>query len=337
MEKDDIQVEKKRTKIAWHKQRGMRGCLVDGWRMVVCDWKGYMRRLWAVTLAKALCAAFFVELVVQYVSDFALPAFRLWQSAPDSPVVGLLLRPDWATVLYLLLAGVLLFVLVYLLKGKLYETMHFYARRNSFDPRTCWGVSPFALHSAYKSCVVDALMYVPACLLLAACLVLLHAHWGLCLSLCTLIVLLLWSMAGVSRPLYAFYGLSLASSVRIAFRKEWHRLWPLRFIVWIFVLAVAFVCLLSPVAYLLTKCAGADSVLMGDPTGIPSYVPLLFFFSNAFSFFLLFSFTTVAQWPVVLMLRRYEENTQPSVVVDADQGRNDESQRTKQHGDDEKV
>lgn len=320
MEKETVQTEKKNTKIEWRKQRGMRRCLLDGWRMVACGWKGYMRSLWATALAKALCAAFLLELFVQYISHFAQPAFRIWQTSPDSPLVGLLLYPDWSTALYMLIASIFMIACVYLLKGKLYEVIHGYACREGFGKRPRWGISPLALQSAYKSFKMDVLLYIPAIALLIICSLLLKSHWAACLSLCGLILVALWSVAGVARPLYAFYGLSLAASLKTTFRKEWHRTWPLRFVEEIFILAVGFVCWLSPITYILTVSAGTDSVLMGDPAGIPSYVPLLFFLTNALGFFVLFMFTTVAQWPVVLMLRKYEEAPQSSVVVDANQG-----------------
>ena len=67
-------------KIVYNKERGIKGCIADGWKMLALNWKDYLKQTWAYVLFAGLANAFFIEMLLQYVCEQALPAYLLLTS-----------------------------------------------------------------------------------------------------------------------------------------------------------------------------------------------------------------------------------------------------------------
>ena len=83
-------------KIVYNKERGIKGCIADGWKMLALNWKDYLKQTWAYVLFAGLTNAFFIEMLLQYVCEQALPAYLLLTSeGGDAQTAKWMAVPTW--------------------------------------------------------------------------------------------------------------------------------------------------------------------------------------------------------------------------------------------------
>ena len=87
--------------IVFNKERSIKACMADAWRMIVLNWKDYLRNLWPYLLIASIAYALFIEFSVQYACQQLLPALLLKESGGEADVVKLLATPTLSNIVVL--------------------------------------------------------------------------------------------------------------------------------------------------------------------------------------------------------------------------------------------
>lgn len=274
-------------KIVYNKERGIKGCMADGWKMLALNWKSYVKQLWAYVLFAGLANAFFIEILLQYVCEQAMPAYLLFTSEGDLQTAKWMATPTWCNGIYMLLAT-LLFVFANLCVGVRYFSVINYYKANNCMPKTC----KLALQKCDWQCmgrIVRALLCtaLPACLIsaLVVFLALKYTLWLLVVVL--LIGVFMSSCSTLCTMKYGLSNRTLIQSLKYAFK---HAL-GIPFILMLLVLIPTTFCTLvlslPETLYILSRMAATKSMLGSDSFGLPSYLPFVFFIANALCYALI--------------------------------------------------
>lgn len=286
--------------IIFNKNRSIKACVADSWKIVALGWLHYLKALWPYLLIFGLTGAFFIEIFVQYATQHLLPAYRLYQIKGDPQLIEYVALPGWDLGIYLLLSLLLLVAGTYCFAGRLLRVMQFYRDTDALPSRPRIALGRAGLRYGLRLLACDALFLV--CFALLAGLIGFAAFkWSVWISvLLPFLIAYAWATVHVARLQYAFYGKPFLEALKYALKRSMGFSFLVQFIT---LIPSAFLWLVfgMPVAiYLLTELAANDSLLMGDPSGLPAYLPFLFFVLNSTGLALCALVSSVRTWALAL-------------------------------------
>lgn len=265
------------SNIPFHKDRSIKLCIADAWRITALDWKVYLRSLASVLLLTGVADALLIMFLVQYHAGQGLPALLLRQDGVGQEVVGYVATPDVLTVVCLAASALLAAFAHLCLGARLFRLIGGYAASDNF-PRNLrialrrdeWPLVLRLLAVSAAYIVVGAAVSLPLLYLSTVC-----SPWFVVPVL--VIWLYLWSACHVHSVRYALFGHGWWSSARCALRRGFGRCLILQLLVCIPVGWAAGVADLPALVYLLSRTAEVKSVLTGDAPAITAAVSFLFF------------------------------------------------------------
>lgn len=267
--------------ISFDKERSVKRCVVDAWSIFALDWRSYLKNTCVYLLFVGLAAAFGIELLVRYLSEHALPAYRLYEMKGNPDLIKLIALPQLDSAVYMALSVVVLLIACYAFAGRMLRMIRFYAGTNKLPQKMSLWLSAKERKLGLRFFVMDAFFFVLA-LILTALISYGALQWfKWILLLLPVCLFYIWTTSHVARLNYAFRGQTFKEALRASLHKSLGYSLLVQMLMYIPAFFLYLTFLLPLFVYAFAALAGADSVLMGDALGIPDYLPVLFFFINS--------------------------------------------------------
>ena len=267
--------------IVFNKERSIKACMADAWRMIVLNWKDYLRNLWPYLLIASIAYALFIEFSVQYACQQLLPALLLKESGGAADVVKLLATPTLSNIVVLSVCLVFCIFSSLCVAAKQYRIIHHYYKHNSMPKRL-----PLSIDKTDIRCMLGLvrtkLFSLLLFLLISLPFVLLSVKstiWALLAV--PFIALYFFSYSVLCAMRHALFKKAFAPSIRFAFKHALGLVFILMLLTTIPVGIALLAASLPQALYVLSQLAYTKSLLMGDAVSLPTALPLVFFIINS--------------------------------------------------------
>lgn len=288
-----------KTDIFFNKERGIKSCISDGWRIFALNWRAYIKALWAYLIFTGMAGAFFVEMNVQYVCNHLLPALRLYQMKGNPEIIKMLAMPELSLLCYYILSAVVLGTALFCTHSRTIQLMLHYATEQALPQL------PLPLLKEERATALRILKTNLSFGLLTAIITagILAAAWKwqpwIALTLIPLYIYVS-ATANVCELQHALKCKSFKSSLVYALKHSMGLTFIIQFITFIPSALLCLVFIMPTCIYALTEWAGNNSMLMDDPSGLPSYLPFMFFILNAIGLACCAFVGSVRSWTLAL-------------------------------------
>lgn len=268
--------------LSFNKDRGIKGCMADGWKIIALNWKGYLKVLWPYLLFVGICHAFLVEMMLQYVGEQAYPAWLMGTSLGDWQTAKLMAIPTWCNGIYLALTLILTLFANICLLARTFRTMTWYRRHDAMP--TCKDIRLVLSCDDWQ--YIRRILIIGLCGLAASVIVggLLGGvalKWSLWLLLpLAILMIFITSTTTLSLFKYAWAGEKFKPSWGYALENAFGLPFILMLLACIPIAIICFVLGLPEMLFVGCRLAAVKSMLAGDSYGLPAYMPFLFFIIN---------------------------------------------------------
>lgn len=285
--------------LIFNKERSIKACIADGWRIFALNRGIYLKNIWIYLLLAGFTGAFLFELGLRYTCDRFLPAYRLTEINSNPELVKLIAMPTLSEVVYLLLAFILFIVTLYCCYGRMWQIMKHFSAENQIR-RLPLHFSHDERNFAFRMFVINMLFTI-ACFILTALISAAALKWNQWIAV-MLLPLFIYTACTVCvcEIRYVLKKASLKESLVYGLKHSMGIPFIIRFITFVPTAAVYVVCSMPPIVYALSEWAGHNSILMGDTSGLPTFLPILFFVINTICMAISIWCATVRTWTLVL-------------------------------------
>ena len=269
------------TNLTYYKDRSVKACLSDAWKMIALNWKAYLKQLFPFLLFAGLTAAFLLEVVLQYVGSQAMPAWLLLMSDGDAEAARWVARPSAMMAIYLVLTLVLCIFGGLCYKARLTKTIHAFSQTNAM-PKEKIHIQLSKTERGYmKRSLTIAATFILAFIVVAAI-----AGWlSVKISGWIFVVALLWGIyllpaykqAAIQ---YTLMGNNLKRSITSGLKHAWGVPFILLILSGILTGIANAAALMPVIVYTLSKLAAAQSDWAGDGWHMPAYLTVVGFIVN---------------------------------------------------------
>lgn len=269
------------SNITFDKERGIKGCMADAWKIVALNWKTYFMALLPWTIFAGMAQAFLVEMCKQYICQHAVPAYLLWQQGAPHELAKAVSLPVWHEALYLALAFFVALVATLGFVARVFKLVRCYKASGHMN-----GMKSFMLDTldrkTLKRTFLSVIVFVMAILVIGAPFIYAALKWqAWIVAVYGVIVLYLLSAFVIFTLRYALYMLRFKSALCDALKRAFGITFNLMLLTAIPVGICAVVLLMPVLLYVCSSMAAVKSELMGDVAVLPSYVTVLFFVVDA--------------------------------------------------------
>lgn len=289
--------------IIFDKDRSVKACVADAWRLLARTWKRYLRAVWIYLILAGSTQALLLELFIRYIANHALPALRLSQSGGDPRIVRYILMPDGLTLLYFCLSAILCIFATYACYGRISSLIQAYKSWNVMPRLVRPALSKTERNCGLRLLGIDALAAFITLLLLAGVWLLAVKATPWLALLIPLFTLYIWTTANVARIQFAVNGQKLKASLRYALRHSLGTPLVVQILTLIPAGLLTTIFSLPILTYMLGSWAAADSLLRGDVTTIPPVLPLLFFIVNTLCLTVILAICSWRTWALSMKCR----------------------------------
>lgn len=286
--------------IVFNKERSIKACMADAWRMIVLNWKDYLCNLWPYLLIASIAYALFTEFTVQYACEQLLPALLLKESGGQTDLVKLLVTPTPSNIVALSVSFMFCFFSSLCVAAKQYRLIHHYYEHNSMPKRLPFAIDKTDIHCMLRM-VKTKLFSLLLFLLASLPFVILSIKgtiWGL-LAI-PFIALYLFSYSVLCAMRHALYKKAFAPSIRFAFKHALGLVFILMLLTSIPVSIALLTASMPQVLYVLSQWAYTKSLLMGDVVSLPIGLPFVFFIINSICFAIGIIVCSYFKWTISL-------------------------------------
>lgn len=273
------------TNLTFYKDRSVKACLSDAWKIIALNWKAYFKQLFPYLLFAGLTAAFLLEVVLQYAGEQAMPAYLLFMSDGDAETARWVACPSAITTIYIVLTwGLFLFGgLCY--KARLTDTMHTFVQEGTILKKRISVQLEKTERDYMKRAFIIATLFLIAFVIVASILGWLAVKFSRWLSVAILLwglyILPAYKQAAIQ---YTLLGKGLKKSVLSGLKHAWGIPFILLILSGILTAIANAAALMPVVVYTLSKLAAAQSNWAGDGWNMPAYLTMVGFLINTFCF-----------------------------------------------------
>ena len=292
------------TKLIFSKDRSIKACMADAWRMIALHWKDYVKALWPYLLLAGMTSAFYVETNLQYVKEQALPALLLQESGGNAEVVKLLATPTAFNLTISILSFVLLVFGWLCFTSRLFKVIRHYADTDAMPQKL-----PIALDATDLHCMMHifsaALATIAGFLLISAPFIFIAIKWSIWAMVALPLIVLYFSSFGVLSVLrHALYDYRLAPSILYALKHAFGQVFILMLLTAIPVGIALLITSLPQATYVSSEIAFTQSLIMGDNATMPWGVPLACFIVNSLCTAIGLLISSYFTWAIGLKVRK---------------------------------
>lgn len=288
------------SNISFDKDRGIKGCMADAWKIVALNWKTYFMALLPWTIFAGMAQAFLVEMCKQYICQHAVPAYLLWQQGAPHELAKAVSLPVWHEALYLVLALFVALVATLGFVARVFKLIRCYKAQGRIDGRGSFMLDK-SDRQTLKRLFQSVVIFAVALLVIGAPFVYAAVKWQVwVMAVYALIVLYLLSAFAIFTLRYALYMVPFKSGMCYALKRTFGLTFNLMLLAAIPVGLCAVVLLMPVLVYVCTSVAAVKSQLMGDAFGLPSFVTVLFFVLNTIGMAASLLVSTYSVWALGL-------------------------------------
>ena len=291
--------------IDFNKQRSIKSCISDGWKIFALQWRAYLRFQWPTLLLAALFGGLLPLGMVSYIDAYLLPASALREIGIPDEIVRQAALPGGGFLVQATIVTIAAVVAWMLCKGALYTQMRECRHSGGLPAGLPFRQWHPILRNAIRCFVADAAL---ALLWLLPCAVIAYAAltWSKWLFLLLLPLFIAAKVTGTEVELrHELDGVPLPSAFRRAYGtglRQAGGLFLVRLLTGIPCTFLGLGALLPVIALTLASTTNTNGLLVGDPDGLPSLFYLLFYGVSAIAAFLLFLIFGVRTWACALKL-----------------------------------
>lgn len=292
------------TKLIFSKDRSIKACMADAWKMIALHWKDYLKALWPYLILAGMTNAFYVETSLQYVKEQALPALLLQESGGNAEVVKLLATPTAFNLTLSILSFVLLVFGQLCFASRLFKVIRHYADTDAMPQKL-----PLALDATDLHCMMHifsaALATLAGYVFISAPFIFIAVKWSMWAMVALPIIALYFSSFGVLCVLrHALYANHIASSIRYALKHAFGQVFILMLLTAIPVGIALLITSLPQATYVSSEIAFTQSLIMGDDAMMPWGVPLVCFIVNSLCTAIGLLISSYFTWTISLKVRK---------------------------------
>lgn len=269
------------TELSFDKDRSIKACIADGWRITANHWWGWLKNLWPVLLVLSTMYALWIEIFTQWLGRHALPALRLSQSGASPEIVRYVLSNDTLWLVYLFIATLGVVILTALYAGRTGLLINKLQGNNDIQAVIRPYITKQERRKGWRLLAVDAFYVLCFILIFAGIFILSNKvgkYWILWIAL--LPAVWLYSAAKISRVGGMCHSLTFSKAVILGLRRSLGQPFIVLLLSGIPRLLAGCPMLLIPCIYVLSNLTGYDSLLRGDEAILPRWLPLLFMIFN---------------------------------------------------------
>ena len=286
------------------KERSIKACMADAWKIIALNWKTYLSALWIYALLASVANALFVEINLQYICEQALPALLLQQSGGDAEMVKIIATPTLSNLVLSVVSFVFYVFGNLCFLSRVFKTIKHYKAHNEMPVHLS-----LTLNAADWQCmkrVFNALLVsVFAFLLISAPFVYVSVKWLKWLWIVVPIIMFYFASFSVLCTLrHALYDNALAPSIRYALQHAFGLSFILMLLTAILTTIAMLVVSLPQTLYVCSEIAATKSQLMNDSVSLPWGLPLLFFIINTICFAFSTFLSTYFTWTLSLKVQK---------------------------------
>ncbi len=289
------------------KERSVKACVIDSWRVFALNWRIYLQCCWIYVLLVGLSGAFLSEMCLQYAQNQLLPAWRLHEIGGPDQVVQAFLIPALDTLVYLLLSAAVFVCSLHVLGGRVGGMVVRYGQTDKLD-RAHIALNCEERHMAGRLLRMNLLWCAVLLVVCTAtgCAAIAWSKWLLLLLLP--ILLYIWTTCNCARLGYMLLPVKYKEALKVSARRSMGLAVILQVITLLPLVLAACILLLPTVIYWLTSLAAADTRLLGDAASYPAYLTPLYFALSTLSFTLLALLGTVRTWSLAMFMSGRQGN-----------------------------
>lgn len=305
--------------IPFNKDRGIKGCMADGWKIVALNWKNYLKTLLPYLLFAGVCHAFLIEMCLQYVCEQAYPAWLLGSSLGDWQTAKLVAIPTWCNGIYLTLALLLTIFANLCLTARTFHIMKHYRLHDAMPTnkdiplmlsREDWQCIKRILLTAIcglvASLIVTGLFVgISSVSGLLIGMVMKWNIWSILLILLPLTILQIFITSATTLSLFKYTWAE--ESFKQSWRYAMEHAFGLPFILMLLAcIPITILCfMLGLPEWLFEGCrlAATKSMLAGDSFGLPAYITFIFFIIISLCATMAYLVKTYFAWVVGLKVK----------------------------------
>ena len=268
--------------IPFNKDRGIKGCMADGWKIIALNWKNYLKVLLPYLLFAGICHAFLIEMALQYICEQAYPAWLMGTSIGDWQTAKLMAVPTWCNGIYLTLALLLTTFANICLIARTFSTMKWYRKHDTMP--TNQDIRLMLTRNDWlciKKILIIGICGLAATIIISGLLLGAVLKWSLwLLPIAVFSSIFILSATTLSLFKYAWAEENFKQSWNYALKHTLGLPFILMLLACIPITIICFMLNLPELLFAGSRLAAVKSMLAGDSYGLPAYIPFLFFIIN---------------------------------------------------------
>lgn len=260
-----------------HEERGMKRSFADAWRIVVFQWRKYLRAMTVYSVVAGLGLTLFIYLCGQVARETLLPMYLLVQSGEDVADVWNFYAPamvEWGVPL---LVALMWWVAHALWRSALMSQTEQWAEQGSW-PSGCLPLRRVVFRRWCRLLLFDVLAFVGTALLFAASAwVGMKASWWALLPAVLLVAFLLWMV--VARIHYIYNKESVLKSYALVVKRGIRRSGSMVMLLVITGAVMLPLTLMFALPYVIPESAATHDAIgqiVGDASAMPAYFHWLY-------------------------------------------------------------
>lgn len=272
------------TDLSFDKDRSIKACIADGWRIMTDHWRGWLKNLWPMLLILSTIYALWIEMVTQWLGQHALPALRLSQSGAAPEIVRYVLSNDILWLVYIFITTLGVVVMTALYAGRTGLLINKLQGNNDIQTVIRPYITKQERRKGWRLLAVDAFYALCFILIFAGIFILSNKvgkYWILWIAL--LPAIWLYSAAKISRLGCMCHSLTSRQAITLGLRRSLGQPFIVLLLSVIPRLLAGCPMLLLPCIYILSNLASYDSLLREDESNLPRWLPLIFMALNLFA------------------------------------------------------
>lgn len=297
--------------IEFIKSRSVRASIVDSWYILALNWKKYLKHNVIPALVAGLSGAFAIEMLLQYLCQHFLPAYRLYQTKADMNLVKLILIPSVSELVLIPVSLLLVILFMAYYKGKVLGNICSYAENNELTGKTVVGLKGKERTFAVKSVKLQLIFYVLAFIVFSLIAYAAYRWQIRILYLLPIAFIYFWTTGNVSYLQSALGETGVFAGLKSGIKRSLGYAFIVQLLTAIPFVLVVVIFLLPAAIYVLSSLAAQDSRLVGDTAYMPQYLPVLFFVLNSIGLAVVLFFDSVRTSALAMRLEILKKKEEP--------------------------
>lgn len=296
-------------------RRGMIACLRDGWRIFALHVRLFFFQLLPASLLVGIFSFLFLACLDHVTLQYWVPEYALMQGVENPEMIKTSFALPFAMKAWLSLSFVACILACIVARGIVWYQIHVFAHDGELPKRR------FLFHGKeIWNHVMRYLKYDVLCVLLMTiiigCGILLGMKYGALALVLLPVAIYVDIMLSPGRYFYMVENKSLKDSLRFTLRhgtRRWGGFFVVALLTAIPVVSVSLGIATAFVPYVIGSLFNAKGMLLGDPSGIPAYVPYVMAVIVVVGLSLCFMLSALRTWTIAFKTASNIENQKKTI------------------------